>query len=923
VTVLSVSQRRGFRQWQRNPDDGSANRSLVLRLRGRLDRQQVISGLLTLLDRNPVLRMCFQAADPDPVGTLLPVRELGVEQLPAEEGDPLDLVARYVRTRFDLTVAPTRVALVRAGPDDHLVVLAAHPIAADDRSMDVLCAQLAESLHGAAPCLDPVAEPVLAGEQFWQATLAGADESLDLPTDRLRQPGTRQAVDIRRCVLGARAHELANAEAVPVRAVLFAALGVVLRRYTGKDDFLVGTTADVRTDPQFVGVATTPLILRIRVGGGQSVRELLHVVARDTAAAYEHRHARLDHVVGVGAMPYQVMAIHQPRALAPKLPGLQVERLELGHEPEALPAGLDLSLVFAEEAGGVAVSCQYDADIFSGDRVEHLLRHVGQVLAAMADSPAAVVAALRVLTATEYRRAARTWNVTASDFPASATLPELFIRQAGRTPDAPAVRTATGDLSYKDLATRVDSLAATLQANGVRRGDVVGVAVGRTPQLPVCLMAVQRAGAACLPLDLSNPEERLRLMLADAHAVLVLAPVEEHDRLAPLGVPLLAPRPESEVEHQVAGAPTAEDLCYVIYTSGSTGRPKGVLLGQRGRVNNFTDFNRRFAVGPGDAVLSVSSLGFDMTTYDVFGMLIAGAAVVLPDPSRDRDPVHWLDLVRTRGVTIWHSVPALLDLLLFAAENLGVRELPGLRVVLLGGDWIPVGMAARVRALAPSAQVISLGGATEVSMDSTIYPIGEADPGWRSVPYGTPMAGQRAYVLDVDGHLAAVGVPGELYLGGTGLAWGYAGAPGQTATRFVPDPFGSALGARMYRTGDLAKYGSDGVLELLGRLDFQVKIAGNRIELGEVEVALREQPGVEAAVAAAPLVGSVRTLVGYVVGAERHELDPNELRQALRSRLPAYMVPSIIFVLDRLPLTPNGKLDRKALPVPRSADGSS
>ncbi len=371
-----------------------------------------------------------------------------------------------------------------------------------------------------------------------------------------------------------------------------------------------------------------------------------------------------------------------------------------------------------------------------------------------------------------------------------------------------------------------------------------------------------------------------------------------------------------------AGLPVTDpaDLCYVIFTSGSTGRPKGALLDQRGRVNNFTDFNRRFRVGPGDAMISVSSLGFDMTSYDVIGTFMAGATLVLPDLARERDPAHWLDVMTTHRVTLWHSVPALLDMLLFAAAELGVPALPDLRLVLLGGDWIPVDMADRLRALAPNAEVFSIGGTTEVSMDTMVHRIGEVDPSRPSVPYGRPMANQRAYVLDVDGHLAPVGVPGDLYFGGIGVAWGYTGPAALTAARFGPDPYAVTPGSRRYATGDLARYRSDGSLELLGRADLQVKIGGARIELGEVEVALRELPEVSSAVAAARRVNGVLSLVAYLVPEPGADLDPATVRRRLTGRLPAFMIPAVVVPLERIPLTPNGKVDRNRLPAPPRAD---
>jgi amino acid adenylation domain-containing protein len=450
----------------------------------------------------------------------------------------------------------------------------------------------------------------------------------------------------------------------------------------------------------------------------------------------------------------------------------------------------------------------------------------------------------------------------------------------------------------------------------------VVIAVRRSIDSVVALLGIARAGAHYVPLDASYPRERLELMLRDSAARMVLTqsdllPVLPHvpityeclDRPLTQGVGDAAARP-----HNTA---TPEDLAYLIYTSGSTGTPKAVMLDHRGRVNNFTDFNRRFDIGPGDRLLALASLGFDMSAYDVFGTLAAGAAIVLPDSSDEREPSRWAELIRRHHVTVWHSVPALLQMLVERVSSEKGGTLESLRLVLLGGDWIPVTLPERLAAIAPNARVVSLGGATEVSMDSTFFAIDRIDPTWESIPYGRPMANQTAYVVDRRGNLVPVGVPGELCLGGVGVGWGYYNRPDLTAEKFIPDAFCGRPGARLYRTGDLARFMPDGNLQLLGRIDHQIKIRGVRIEPGEISARLRQHPLVDdAVVMAREDIPGDRRLVAYLLAKPEIDGLTAELRAFVREALPEYMVPSAFIRLDRLPLTSNGKLDRRALPAP-------
>src|SRR6185503_1776969 len=361
------------------------------------------------------------------------------------------------------------------------------------------------------------------------------------------------------------------------------------------------------------------------------------------------------------------------------------------------------------------------------------------------------------------------------------------------------------------------------------------------------------------------------------------------------------PRPGTDHRTPESGVGPA-DIAYVIYTSGSTGKPKGVVLDHRGRVNNFVDFNRRFNVSTGDALIALASLSFDMCAYDVFGILAAGATIVMPLAEEMQDAPAWARLMQKERVTIWHTAPAMLKMLVDHCESDPSLVPEALRLALLGGDWIPVTLPDRLRALVPEAKVVSMGGATECSMDSTIFEIEEVDPAWRSIPYGEPMANQRAYVLDEDHQPVPVLVPGELYLGGIGVGKGYFRRPELTAERFLDDPFWGVSGARMYRTGDLARWMEDGNLELLGRVDNQVKIRGFRIELGEIEARLRAHPAVrEGVVVARADASGEKRLVAYYVPRAQSELGEarfahllaGDLRKTLAADLPNYMIPSL------------------------------
>ncbi|MBO4206240.1 non-ribosomal peptide synthetase, partial [Micromonospora echinofusca] len=500
--------------------------------------------------------------------------------------------------------------------------------------------------------------------------------------------------------------------------------------------------------------------------------------------------------------------------------------------------------------------------------------------------------------------------------PVRPLLHELFDRQASATPTAPAVLAPDRELDYATVRAEARHLAGRLQDRGVHPGDLVAVLLDRGWEQVVATLAVLYAGAAYLPLDPDWPADRVARVRARAGVDLVLVGpdrTEVPDDVAHLVVDAATVGPDGPALRPVTRVDT--DVAYVIYTSGSTGTPKGVTIDHRGAVNTLLDVNERFAVGPADRVLAVSALSFDLSVFDIFGTLAAGAAVVTLDPDLARDPAHWRERAWTHRVSVWNSVPALAGLLVDHADA-GHPLPPSLRLVMLSGDWIPLPLPGRLRTALPDVEVHSLGGATEASIWSIHFPVDGVDPTWRSIPYGRALAHQQVHVLDGALRPRPTWAVGDLWIGGVGLAQGYWRDEAATAASFVVHP---VTGERLYRTGDLGRLRPDGTIEFLGREDGQVKVNGYRIELGEIEAALESHPAVRAA--ALRLIGPAqgeKRLAGYVVP-EGGTPDVADLVAHLERRLPAYMVPASFTVLDALPLSANGKVDRGQLPEPKAS----
>lgn len=564
---------------------------------------------------------------------------------------------------------------------------------------------------------------------------------------------------------------------------------------------------------------------------------------------------------------------------------------------------------------------------FDEPAADRIAGHFLNLLAQMSATPEAPVARLSTLTSREVDTVLDAWNATDALTTEDICLHQAFEARAAATPEAIAVRFAARSWTFHEVNDRANRLAVRLIELGAEPDARIGIELNKTPDLLISILGVLKAGAAYVPLDPQYPRERRERMIFGSSCEIMISS-RELARTRPTrtgGV-----RHEMFVEDwpTLPAAPTGnpatgvrpDDLCYVIHTSGSTGSPKPIALRHRGVLNNLADLNARYAVRQGDSVLALSSPSFDMSVYEFLGVTIAGGTVVIPEPEAGSHPAAWADLVRRHHVTVWNTAPPLIELFLDFLEVAGdARPLP-LRLCMTGGDWVPATMPARFREFAPGLTFVALGGATEASIHSTAFEWDEAAP-WPGghLPYGWPLANQRTYILDGRMRPVPVGVAGELHLGGIGLARGYLDRPAETSERFVRWSHADRPAERLYRTGDIARQRSDGCIEILGRKDFQVKINGIRVEVGEIEAVLVAHPGVRRAVVVSRATAhGGPVLVGYVTAAGRIPVDRAAVFDTVRARLPRHMVPASIEVVDSLPLNANGKVDRRALSAPES-----
>jgi amino acid adenylation domain-containing protein len=965
---LAFTQQRLWMLDRLQPGSSAYNMPTAARFKQPLDPAVVERAIGEIVRRHGVLRTRFETRDGEPVQVVepfssfhLPVEDLSALPRDAAEAE-LDRIAMDEATApFALDQAAFRARLVRMGPADVAVLATMHHIVGDGWSISVFWREFEELLAafraGLASPLPPL--PVQFGEHarrererlsgaaldgllaWWRQELAGAPTLLELPTDHPRpavatQRGASHLAELDGS-LAERASALALREGTTPFNVLLAAFQVVMGRYAGTDDLLVGTASAgrrTRDVEPLIGFFAGTLVLRGDLSGAPTFRQLLARVHARTMGAFEHEDLPLERLV-------EEMAPERTLAYSPLVQALFVQQTSHpdqgrgaeeddgteGVRQELNAAKFDLTFAVAQEGGRTWAGVEYAADLFDAPTIERMVRHYATLLDAALSTPDAPVASLAMMPAEE-AQAVRALSAGAEMPVPDATLHALVAAQAARTPDAVALAFEGRTMTYAEMDARANQLAHRLRRLGVGPEVRAGVCMERGFEMVVSLLAVLKAGGAYVPLDPEYPAERLAYMLADAAVPVLLTQPQLADALPEHGARTLVIDPGFlVVGDEPAEAPrdvaSPDHLAYAIYTSGSTGNPKGAMNAHRGVVNRLAWMQAEYGLTADDVVLQKTPFSFDVSVWEFFWPLMAGARLVLARPGGHRDAAYLARLIDGERVTTLHFVPSMLAAFLDAAP---AGTCGSLARVVCSGEALPAELAARFHDWMDAGGngrvgLHNLYGPTEAAVDVTYWPCARGDASG-GVPIGLPVANTQIHVLDGRGAPVPVGIAGELHIAGVQVGRGYLGRPALTAEKFVPDPFSAEPGARMYRTGDRVRRRADGALLFLGRIDFQVKLRGFRIELGEIESQLLRHPALSAAVAVVREDGAGGPrLVAYVVPREGAAVPGAEaLRAHLRGTLPEHMLPSAFVAMDALPLTGSGKTDRRALPAPGASD---
>jgi amino acid adenylation domain-containing protein len=924
---LSYGQQAWWFLYQFDKQSAACNVAFAARIRSEVDAAALTRSFQSLIDRHASLRTTYKLRDGKPVQIVHKRQDVSFNQWDSSSwsAEKLDeCLIEEAQKPFDLENGPVmRVRLFTSSPQDHILLMVAHHIAVDLWSIVVLMHELRElypaEKKGLKPSLQPVAvsyadyvsqqAEMLAGPEgarlweFWQKNMAGELPSLNLPAARTRLPVQSHAGATFGMTLdedlALKLKSFSQSQGVTLYVTLLAAFSTLLYRYSGQEDVIVGSlVAAGRSRAEFanlVGFLDNPIALRMNLSGNQLFTELVENVNNTIISALEHQDypfallvERLNLTRAANRAPlFQSMFILQRTQQGEEANLLSIARGEEGASMQlgdlllesvdlqnrmftGLAGQLDLTLTMAEADGRLSTAFQYKTDLFEESTIARMAEHFHVLLESITANPQQPLLDIPLLTRSEFNQLVYEWNDTVEDYPLDKCLHHLFEAQVERAPNAIASVFRQTTLTYQELNRRANRLARYLRSRGVGPEVVVGVCLERSQEMVIAVLAILKAGGAYLPLDPAYPSERLTFMLEDAKALLLLSQKHVSERFDGLKVDVICldsfEEFDRESDQNLSRETIPENLAYLIYTSGSTGKPKGVMIDHRGAVNTIMDINQRFAVTADDHVLALSSLSFDLSVYDLFGTLAVGASIVIPEHATTPNPADWADQIISQRVTVWNSAPALMEMFVSYASGRTDLSIDSLRVVMLSGDWISVTLPDQIRAMVEGVEVFSLGGATEASIWSIVYPIGQVEPDWKSIPYGMPMHNQSFHVLNSRMNPAPIGVVGDLHIGGIGLAQGYFNRQELTAEKFVPDPFSDRAGARLYKTGDLGRYLPDGNIEFLGRKDHQVKIRGFRIELGEIETALSQYPTVrESVVITQSGAHNEKRLVAYIV----------------------------------------------------------
>jgi amino acid adenylation domain-containing protein len=935
--LLSFAQERLWFLSQYETEASLYNVPVALRLRGPLNKAALHAALQEIVARHDVLRTAFQETDGTAVQNVLQIADLPMPVHVADEKDMRELLREQARLPFDLASGPVlRSSLLQLGSQDHVLLIVLHHIACDGWSLGAMLRELNELYHafsrGAASPLAPL--PIqyadfaqwqrewLQGEllhkqtEYWKVQLAGV-EQLNLPTDRPHPAIPTFAgglhVETLPGALTSQLKSLSRQQGVTFFMTLLTAFKILLRRYTSQEDIAVGVPIANRVVHEIeplIGFFVNTLVLRTSSAASTSVAGLLERVREVSLQAYAHQDVPFEKLVEIldpgrdlrRTPLFQTMFVLQNTPL-PDLPWEELKAT--AWMVETGTSKFDLTLAVREIKNELELSLEYSTELFDAERMRRFLRHYQAVLNGIIERLQKPANEIDILSHEEREQLLVEWNGTTAEYNPEKCLPELFEEQARITPEAIAVVGGNTELTYAELNCRANQMAHYLQGLGVQPEVRVGICLERGWEMVVALLGVLKAGGAYVPLDGSYPEERLKYMIEDSGAAVVLTQESLLPRLRGHGRKLMVLDGEGHrIERESGENPdrrtAPENLAYVIYTSGSTGRPKGVAIAHYSTAVLLNWARKVFAPEDLQGVLASTSICFDLSVFEIFVPLTSGGTVFMV-----KDALELANMAGANRVKLINTVPSAMR------ELLRLNAVPeSVRTVNLAGEALSWNLVQDIYAFKKIERVCNLYGPSEDTTYST-YAWLARNPDKPAVPIGRPISNTQAYVLDEQMAMLPAGVAGELYLAGSGLARGYLNRAELTAEKFLPNPFSTAAGERMYRTGDLACHRMDGRLDFLGRIDHQVKVRGYRIELAEIEAVLEEMRGIRQAVVLAPEQRGEKRIVAYVAAEEGTK--PVAMKAALRKQLPEFMIPSEFVLLEQFPLTPNGKIDRGAL----------
>jgi len=952
---LSFSQKRLWFLDHLNEGSPQYNLHTALRLQGNLNRECLEKSLNKIIDRHKILKMSFKEENGQPIQVLNQEIKLGLplvdlREVPEAERErkAVELAGEEAAKTFQLDKAPLiRAKLLCLNDEEHILVMVVHHIVFDGWSFGIFLKELTNYYElfrtGKGQSLS---EPEVQYSDFvywqtrkqndgllenqlkyWKNKLSADIPALNLPLDRQRPAvqtynGAKFTASIAPGLVK-KLKKLAGKENSTLFMVLLAVFNVLLHRYTGQEDIVVGSPVANRNrkdTEDVIGFFTNNLVMRSCFTKKTSFLELLQKVKSTTLEAYSNQDVPFEKIV-------EELHVKRDMSLNPLFQVLFSLRntnisLEGFSEISASTidtdngfARFDLALDMREVGDGLAADFEYNTDLFNADTIKRMAGHYRQLLESIAQNPEKEVGMLEILTIDELNTMVKKWNRTEIDYGDIPCWTKLFEEQVKRNPQALAVIDREYSLTYGELNSSANRLAHYLASKGVGSETVVGVYLDRTVKMLIALLGIHKAGGAYLPLDPIFPKERLMYMLEDAKIEFVLSESGLEGTLPQNASQVICLDSEWKTisyfsEENPETKNSGSSLAYLIYTSGSTGNPKGVQIEQHALINFLLSMAEKTELKESDALLAVTTLSFDIAGLELFMPLTSGARIILAGRDEVIDGSRLIDLLNKHSISIMQATPATWRLMI---ED-GWKESKGLKV-LCGGEALPEVLAKQL--LERCGMLLNVYGPTETTIWSTIAKL---EHGTDTITVGKPIANTQIYVLDGNMNPVPIGIPGELYIGGDGLARGYLNQPRLTEEKFVENPFSKKTGARLYKTGDTVKFLSDGNLEFIGRNDHQVKVRGFRIELGEIENRLNLTDGVrQSIVIAKEIVPGEKALVAYIIPAnENMVLASEDLRSSLKEMLPDYMVPSAFVITDSFPMTPNGKIDRKALPMPES-----